>query len=104
MTYGDKYALMKAYKISTGDDPDQDPSKEENYQKQGNKSKKDEPKGDKPKAQPKEKTPREKLIAKLKEKGIDPTAYGTEKGLTKETPPETYTKLLAELEEQDVRA
>lgn len=23
MTYGDKYALMKAYKISTGDDPDQ---------------------------------------------------------------------------------
>ena len=25
MTYGDKYALMKAYKISTGDDPD-DPS------------------------------------------------------------------------------
>lgn len=26
MTYGDKYALMKMYKISTGDDPDQDPS------------------------------------------------------------------------------
>lgn len=23
MTYGDKYALMKAYKIITGDDPDQ---------------------------------------------------------------------------------
>ena len=100
MTYGDKYALMKAYKISTGDDPDQDPSKEENYRKQDNKSKKDEPKGDKPKAQPKEKTPREKLIAKLKEKGIDPTAYAEEKGLNKETPPETYTKLLAELEGQ----
>lgn len=31
MTYGDKYALMKAYKISTGDDPDQDASKDENY-------------------------------------------------------------------------
>lgn len=31
MTYGDKYALMKAYKISTGDDPDEDPSKEEDY-------------------------------------------------------------------------
>jgi len=28
MTYADKYALMKAYKIITGDDPDQDPSKE----------------------------------------------------------------------------
>lgn len=26
MTYCDKYALMKAYKISTGDDPDQQPS------------------------------------------------------------------------------
>lgn len=29
MTYADKYALMKAYKISTSDDPDKDPS--ENY-------------------------------------------------------------------------
>ena len=26
MTYGDKYALMKAYKIITGDDPDAKPS------------------------------------------------------------------------------
>lgn len=33
MTYGDKYALMKAYKISTGDDPDAVSSKEEHYQK-----------------------------------------------------------------------
>lgn len=29
MTYGDKYALLKAYKISTGDDPDKDPSEEQ---------------------------------------------------------------------------
>lgn len=57
-------------------------------------------KEDKSKAPPKQKTPREKLIAKLKEKGIDPTAYAEEKGLNKETPPETYTKLLAELEGQ----
>ncbi len=28
MTYADKYALMKAYKISTGDDPDQEASHE----------------------------------------------------------------------------
>lgn len=28
MTYADKYALMKAYKISTGDDPDQEPSQD----------------------------------------------------------------------------
>lgn len=33
MTYGDKYALMKAYKISTGDDPDKDPSPESGYKK-----------------------------------------------------------------------
>ncbi|MBR3243048.1 MAG: ERF family protein, partial [Parasporobacterium sp.] len=28
MTYGDKYALLKAYKIITGDDPDQNYSEE----------------------------------------------------------------------------
>lgn len=31
MTYADKYALMKAYKISTGDDPDQNGSVETLY-------------------------------------------------------------------------
>lgn len=36
MTYADKYALMKAYKISTGDDPDQDPSEDNNYKRTGN--------------------------------------------------------------------
>lgn len=33
MTYGDKYALMKAYKISTGDDPDQSASVDATYVK-----------------------------------------------------------------------
>ena len=33
MTYGDKYALMKAYKISTGDDPDKEASPEQGYVK-----------------------------------------------------------------------
>lgn len=33
MTYADKYALMKAYKLSTGDDPDKDPSPEKGYKK-----------------------------------------------------------------------
>lgn len=33
MTYGDKYALMKAYKISTGDDPDKDAPTEEHYER-----------------------------------------------------------------------
>ena len=31
MTYADKYALMKAYKISTGDDPDKEASPERGY-------------------------------------------------------------------------
>lgn len=31
MTYADKYAIMKAYKISTGDDPDQTASEDVNY-------------------------------------------------------------------------
>ena len=30
MTYADKYALLKAYKMVTGDDPDQEPSNELN--------------------------------------------------------------------------
>lgn len=33
MTYADKYALMKAYKISTGDDPDKEASPEQGYTK-----------------------------------------------------------------------
>ncbi len=33
MTYADKYALMKAYKISTGDDPDATGSEEQKYTK-----------------------------------------------------------------------
>lgn len=30
MTYSDKYALLKAYKIATGDDPDKEPSPTDN--------------------------------------------------------------------------
>lgn len=33
MTYADKYALMKAYKLSTGDDPDKEASPEKGYSK-----------------------------------------------------------------------
>lgn len=36
MTYADKYALMKAYKISTGDDPDQEASEPTKYTRTGN--------------------------------------------------------------------
>lgn len=78
MTYADKYALMKAYKISTGDDPDQEASKDENYKKR--------------------KTPRERLIAKLHALGIDVNAYAAEKGLNARTTDERFEELLAELE------
>ena len=35
MTYADKYAVMKAYKISTGDDPDEQASEPTNYTRSG---------------------------------------------------------------------
>ena len=38
MTYSDKYALMKMYKISTGDDPDQDQSDNSGYAKSAGRS------------------------------------------------------------------
>ena len=34
MTYSDKYSLLKAYKIATGDDPDKDASPESGYSKE----------------------------------------------------------------------
>ena len=34
MTYSDKYSLLKAYKIATGDDPDKDASPEKGHTKQ----------------------------------------------------------------------
>lgn len=52
----------------------------------------------KPLAEKRGKTPRERLIAKLDKLGIDKNAYAVEKGLNKDTTPETYAKLLAELE------
>ena len=83
MTYGDKYALMKAYKISTGEDPDQTASEENSYTKR--------------RATKKEQTPRERLISKLHEKGIDVNAYAKEKGLSPKTTAETFEQLIAEL-------
>ena len=49
------------------------------------------------KATPKQPTPRERLIAKLKEKGIDATAYAKEKGLSNKTTAEEFERLLKEL-------
>ena len=55
--------------------------------------------GEKPKQQkPKKETPRDRLIAKLKEKGIDVNAYAQEKGLAGKVPDSRFEELLAELE------
>jgi hypothetical protein len=91
MTYGDKYALMKAYKISTGDDPDQTASEDVNYKRAATTKQKKA-------ASATTKSPRELLIAKLHEKGIDPKVYASSKGLTTATTAERYNELLAELE------
>ena len=89
MTYGDKYALMKAYKISTGDDPDQNASEEVHYNnvRAG--------RAEQPKQQ---KTPRQMLIARLNELGIDVNAYAKANNLNGKTDAETFMRLLKELE------
>ncbi len=50
-----------------------------------------------PPTPPKQPTPRERLIARLKEKGIDTNAYAKEHNLTPKTPPEEFERLLKEL-------
>ena len=91
MTYADKYALMKAYKISTGDDPDQNPSEETHYNNV-RAGKAEQPKEQKPL------TPRKMLIARLNELGIDVNAYAAANNLNGKTEPEVFLKLVKELE------
>lgn len=94
MTYADKYALMKAYKISTGDDPDQNASEENNYRRTPKQPAQTQ---QQPTEQPKQKTPRQLLIARLNELGIDVNAYAAEKGVNRQTTAERFAELLAEL-------
>lgn len=86
MTYGDKYALMKAYKISTGDDPDQTASEPTKYTKAT------------PNQQKVDDRPRARLIKKLNEMKIDVKKYAEEKGLDHSTTDARYEELLEELE------
>lgn len=86
MTYADKYALMKGYKISTGDDPDQKASEPTQYTKAGQRV------AERPLP------PRARLIKKLNKMKIDIEAYAKEKHLSKETTDERYEELLEELE------
>ena len=80
MTYADKYALMKAYKISTGDDPDQNASVETKYDF-------------------KQATPdyRIEFIKMCKLKGINASDYAREHGITKATTQEEYKKVVESL-------
>ena len=84
-SYARKYALNGLFDIDDTKDSDTTNTH----------GKEETPKQDKP--TPKQKTPREKLIAKLDELGIDKNAYAVEKGLNKDTTPETYETLLKEL-------
>ena len=99
MTYADKYALMKAYKISTGDDPDQDASEDKHYKTTAKRKWEVAPSVIPSPA----KTPREMLISKLRERGVDINTYAAEKGLNKDTTDATYVALLAEMEGVNVR-
>ena len=80
MTYADKYALMKGYKISTGEDPDQNGSVDTHYTRSAKT----------------EKSPRERLIARLNELGINPTTFAKQYNLTSKTSPEEFLRLLKE--------
>ena len=78
MTYSDKYALLKAYKIITGEDPDQFKSEEGKTEKKL--------------------TNREKVIILAKEKGIDVKELAKDYGLSSKTTEERYAEVLADLE------
>lgn len=89
MTYADKYALMKAYKISTGDDPDQTASGETHYKRA---------KSEGIIEYRTKKTPRQLLFAKLNEKGVDAAGWAAENGVDKSTPDDVIIALLEQLE------
>ena len=84
ITYTKRYCLGSFLGLCTDEDNDANPDGE------GMPS-------NTPKPNTKQKTPRDKLIAKLKEKGIDATAYAKEHSLTTHTTEEEFERLLAEL-------
>ena len=78
MTYSDKYALLKAYKIITGEDPDQFKSEEGKTEKKL--------------------TNREKVIIVAKEKGIDLKELAKDYEITNKTTESRYEEILHHLE------
>ena len=79
MTYSDKYALLKAYKIITGEDPDQFKSEEGKTEKKL--------------------TFREKVIIVAREKGIDLKELAKDYEITNKTSELRYEEILKDLEE-----
>ena len=79
MTYADKYALMKAYKIATGDDPDKDASPENGYSKTN------------------KETYREKLIKYCNENKLDLTEISKDYSLSKISTENDYKKAYEDL-------
>ena len=77
MTYSDKYALLKAYKIITGEDPDQFKSEEGKTERKL--------------------TFREKVIILAKEKGIDVKELARDYGLNNKTTEARYEEVYADL-------
>ena len=77
MTYSDKYALLKAYKIITGDDPDQFKSEEGKTEKKL--------------------TFREKVIITAKERGIDVKELARDYNLSNKTTEARYEEVYADL-------
>ena len=78
MTYSDKYALLKAYKIITGEDPDQFKSEEGKTERKL--------------------TFREKVIIVAKEKGIDLKELAKDYEITNKTSELRYEEILKDLE------
>lgn len=82
MTYADKYALLKCYKIITGDDPDQNASEKTNFKKTTTK---------------KVLTNREELIKYCKENNLDVVEIGKKYNLTKTSTDDDYKIALTNL-------
>lgn len=87
MTYADKYALLKAYKIVTGDDPDANASQEGTFKKKEVK-------------EPQELTYRQKVMITAEEKGIGMSELAKDYGLTRATTEERFKEVLADLEKK----
>ena len=82
MTYADKYALMKAYKISTGDDPDQTASEETRYTR----------------TKPAQTADyRTMLIAELNRRGININEFSQAHDMSRNTTPDEFRALYENL-------